>query len=55
MTYMAVLAVLAGILIGVVYMVSSALRMNTKGYGQGGYGTLFEGDRQALWAEKNKS
>lgn len=55
MTYMVVLAALAGVLIGVVYMVSSALRMDTKGYGQGGYGTLFEGERQAQWAAKNKS
>lgn len=49
MTYMVVLAVLATVMGAVVYMVSRALAMETRGYGAGGYGKLSEGDRQAQW------
>jgi hypothetical protein len=50
MTYWIVLAVLCGVMGAVVYMVSRALGSETRGYGEGGYGKLSEGDRQANWA-----
>ncbi|MDH4230391.1 MAG: hypothetical protein OEW11_11725 [Nitrospirota bacterium] len=55
MTYWIVLAVLATVFSAVVYMVTRALRMETGGYGAGGYGKLSEGDRQAQWEASRKA
>jgi hypothetical protein len=55
MTYWIVLAVLGGLMAWVVFMVSNALRMDTKGYGAGGYGRLSEGDRQANWEASRRT
>ncbi|MDH4228489.1 MAG: hypothetical protein OEW11_01930 [Nitrospirota bacterium] len=55
MTYWIVLAVLATVFASVVYMVSRALSMETRGYGHGGYGKLSEGDRQAQWEATRKA